>query len=277
MRNIWILLTKYNDVFLFILFFGISFILVVTNNDFQRSSSVNSSHAVVGRLYAETSRITDFIKLSESNQDLLNENARLMARLHQLESKDTSQLSVVTDTAGIPQYSFLSARVINNSVRQKKNYVTIDKGSQDGIKKGMGVISPTGVVGIVLNVSPNFSTIQSILHSDSRISAALADSHTFGSLVWGDNYDSKKALLRDIPNHVEVKAGEQVITSGYSLFPPGVPVGKVLETATSSGDSFHDISIELSTDFHNLQYVYVVIDHLTDEKQDLETTATQND
>src|SRR5690606_22823543 len=123
----------------------------------------------------------------------------------------------------------------------------------------------------------HFATIQSLLHSDTRISAALSESKTFGSLIWGDNYDSKKALLRDIPNHVEVRKGEPVVTSGYSLFPPGVRVGTVLETATSSGDSFHDISIELSTDFHNLQYVYIVIDHFNDEKETLESTVIQND
>lgn len=271
MKNIWVLLTKYNALFLFLLFFGISFLFVVTNNDFQRASTWNSSHALIGSVYDQTSRWTNYLKLADANQELLNENARLRRQLYLLESRDTSRLQTVTDTAGIPQYTYLSARVINNSIRQKNNYITIDKGSRQGIEKGMGVIGPNGVVGIVLNVSPNFATIQSILHGDSRISAALVTSHAFGSLVWGGHYDPKKALLKDIPNHIEVNAGEKVVTSGYSLFPPGIRVGTVLESAVASGESFLELTIELSTDFHNLQYVYVVMANFTEELDKLQS------
>src|SRR5690606_28951757 len=110
--------------------------------------------------------------------------------------------NVITDTLLQPQYSYIEARVINNSVNRKNNYLTVNRGHRHGIKKGMGVISSRGIVGIVLNVSDNFSTIQSLLHSDTRISASLAKSQAFGSLVWGVNaYNPKKALLRDIPNH----------------------------------------------------------------------------
>lgn len=271
MKNIWILLTKYNAFFLFLLFFGISFLFVVTNNDFQRSSTLNSSNAVIGSIYAEASRWTNYLKLADANQELLNENARLRRQLYLLQSRDTAQLQTVTDTAGVPQYQYVSARVINNSIHQKNNYITIDKGSRHGIKKGMGVTGPNGIVGIVLNVSPNFATIQSVLHRDSRISAALASSHAFGSLVWGDQYDSKKAVLKDIPNHVEVAAGERVVTSGYSLFPPGIRIGRVLDSGGTAGESFLEFTIELSTDFHNLQYVYVVMANFTDELDDLQT------
>lgn len=271
MKNIWILLTKYNAFFLFLLFFGISFLFVVTNNDFQRSSTLNSSNAVIGSIYGEASRWTNYLKLADANQELLNENARLRRQIFLLQSRDTAQLQTVTDTAGTPQYSYLSARVINNSIHQKNNYITIDKGSAQGIQKGMGVIGPNGVVGIVLNVSANFATIQSVLHSDSRISAALTGSHAFGSLVWGNGYDSKKALLKDIPNHVVVAAGEQVVTSGYSLFPPGIRVGRVLETGGTGGESFLELTVELSTDFHNLQYVYVVMANFTEELDELQS------
>src|SRR5690606_28217170 len=121
-------------------------------------------------------------------------------------------------------------------------------------------ISSTGIVGIVLNVSPNFSTIQSLLHSDTKISASLAKSQAFGSLVWGPQaYDPEKALLRDIPNHVKVEKREQVVTSGFSLFPPGIVIGTILETGLVSGSSFLDISVKLSNDFSTLRYVYIIV------------------
>jgi len=276
MKNIWLLLTKYNAFFLFVVFFGISFVLLVTNNDFQRASTLNSSHSVVGSVYAQFSRWSNYLRLDLANQELLQENARLRKQLYLLQSRDTATVQTVADTTGRPEYTYLSARVINNSIHQKNNYITIDKGRKQGIAKGMGVIGPNGVVGIVLNVSQNFATIQSILHADSRISAALQNSNAFGSLIWGDQYHPKRALLRDIPNHVQVEKGEQVVTSGYSLFPAGIRVGKVLDMQNSGGESFLDIVVELSTDFHNLQYVYVVMNNFGNELQELEASNTTN-
>lgn len=277
MKNIWILLTKYNDVFLFILFFGISLFLVITQNDFQRTSSLNSSHTIIGKIYQQASQVSNYLQLTDANKALLEENTRLRQSLDQYRLADTSSLQLVTDTSGQVRYSYLPARVINNSIRQKNNYITLSRGAHDGIQKGMGVIGPQGIVGIVLNVSPHFSTVQSLLHADTRISAELVGSQAFGSLIWGDEYDSRRAVLRDIPNHVEVRKGEQVVTSGYSLFPPGVQIGEVLGTSTGSGESFLDITVALSTDFHRLQYVYVVIDHFNSEKEQLEKEGGSDD
>lgn len=277
MKNIWLLLSKYNAIFLYIFFFGISFALVITNNDFQRSSTFNSSNAFIGKIYKEVSRITNYMSLDEANQELLAENAALRIALDQLTFRDTTGQTLISDTLGTPLYAYVTAKVTNNSIRQKNNYITIDKGALHGVRKGMGVICPTGIVGIVLNVSDHYATIQSLLHSDTRVSAALYQSQAFGSLMWGDNYSPKEAVLRDIPNHVEVKKGEVVVTSGYSLFPPGIRVGEVIETKAFGGDSFKDIAVALSTDFSNLQYVYVVVDNFASEKQELEKLTTPND
>ena len=130
-------------------------------------------------------------------------------------------------------------------------------------------ISDKGIVGIVLNVSQHFSTIQSVLHSDTRISASV--NGNIGSLVWGEgSTDPRLARLRDIPNHVIVKKGNRVITSGYSLFPSGIEIGRVTRTGLKGGDSFLDIEIYLSTDFSKLQYVYVINNLLAEEQKELE-------
>ncbi len=276
MKNLWLLLSKYNAFFLFVLFFGISFYLLVQNNSFQRASSINSSSMVVGTLYERVSVWKNFLSLREANTELAEENASLRRQLQMLIQGDSTLKEVVLDSLGEAQYSYLVANVINNSINQKNNYLTINKGYTDGVRKGMGVISPNGVVGIVLNVSTHFATIQSVLHSDTRISAALEHSEAFGSLVWGDNIDARYGMLRDIPNHVEVEVGERVYTSGFSLFPPGIQVGTVFETGLAGGESFLDIKVELSTNFHNIQHVYVVLDSFVDEREQLED-STQND
>ena len=90
----------------------------------------------------------------------------------------------------------------------------------------MGVTGPSGVVGIVRDVSENFSRIQSLLHSQTRISATV--NGNIGSLVWGEgNYNPGTAILKDVPSHVVLKPGSKVVTSGFSLFPEGVAIGSV--------------------------------------------------
>jgi|SRR5690606_14355427 Cell shape-determining protein len=277
MKNLWLILHKYNAFFLFVVFFGLAFYLIVTNNSFQRASAVNSSNRIVGGAYAKVNAWKSYLHLSDENALLAEENAALRKQLqYYAAAADSVTREMVQDTVHDVQYNYIVAKVTNNSIHQKNNYVTLDKGSKDGIKKGMGVISASGIVGIVLNVSPHFATVQSLLHSETRISAALEDSQSFGSLVWGDNYDHRMATLKDIPNHVKVRKGERVFTSGFSLFPPGIPIGKVVETGISGGDSFLDIKVELSTQFHNLQQVYVVEDLFSEEKTELESLNEDN-
>lgn len=278
MRNLWIFISRYSNFFLFILFFGVSIILVVQNNSFQRASALNSSNEVIGKAYQQVDYLTGYLDLKETNEILAHENATLRALLKSSNYDDHLVSDIARDTSQQAQYAYIQARVISNSVNQKNNYLTVNRGSRHGVKKGMGVISPRGIVGIVLNVSPNFSTIQSLLHSDTRISASLANSQAFGSLVWGPQaHDPKKALLRDIPNHVKVAKDEQVITSGYSLFPPGIVIGTVLETGITGGSSFLDISVKLNNDFSTLRYVYIIIDQFAEEKAALEMKSTEND
>lgn len=277
MRNLWIFINRYSTFFLFILFFAVSFILIINNNSFQRASALNSSNDIIGRAYEKVDYFKAYIDLNETNLTLAHENAALRALLKSSNYDNEVTSRTIRDTLLQPRYSYIEARVINNSVNQKNNYLTVNRGSRHGIKKGMGVISSNGVVGIVLNVSPNFATIQSLLHSDTRISASLSKSEAFGSLVWGQNaVDPQYALLKDIPNHVEVEKGEQVVTSGYSLFPSGVIIGQVEETGILSGSSFLDIKIKLNNDFSTLRYVYIVTDKLSEEKEKLEEQNSEN-
>lgn len=276
MKNLWLILTKYNAFFLFIIFFGLAFYLAVQNNTFQRASVVNSSNHLVGAAYEKINAWKSYLHLSEENALLAEENAALREQLQHYTMPDTVVQGVVNDTVRDVQYQYIVAKVTNNSIHQQNNYITLDKGRRHGIEKGMGVISSSGIVGIVLHVSEHFATVQSLLHSETRISAALEDSQAFGSLVWGDSYDARFGTLKDIPNHVKVRNGELVYTSGFSLFPPGILAGKVIESGITGGDSFLDIKIELSTQFHNLQQVYVVKDVLAKEKATLESQNEDN-
>ncbi|MBP3943879.1 rod shape-determining protein MreC [Sphingobacteriaceae bacterium WQ 2009] len=280
MRALWLFLRRYNAFFWFILFFGFSLVLVVLKNNYQRSSAFNSSNALVGEAYARINSWKSYLLLTETNENLAKENAQLRNNLQYFTTHDTTRMTTVLpkiDSAQVSRYDFQVAKVTNNSVHQKSNYITLDKGLADGVEKGMGVISSNGVVGYVLHVSKHFCTVQSLLHPDTKISVTLDSTDVFGSLVWGNNIDYRLAMVKDIPNHVKVKKGEKVYTSGFSEhFPKGIYVGMVMETGITSGDSFLDLRIILSNDFAKLQQVYIVKDIYAKEKRELEALNQDN-
>ncbi|MGJ1203200.1 rod shape-determining protein MreC [Sphingobacterium lactis] len=276
MKNLWLFLVRYNAFFWFILFFVASLLLVVQNNRFQRTTFINSSNVVVGSFYGKLNSWKSYLALEETNKNLALENAMLNQKLQHYMLTDTLDSVRIVDSIEMDRYQITMAEVVNNSIHQKSNFITINKGSLDGVETGLGVITSNGVVGIVLNVSKHFSTIQSLLHPDTRISVTLDTTNVFGSLVWGNNVDPSSALVKDIPNHVKVKKGMKVYTSGFSLFPKGIEVGSVSETGITSGGSFLDVRIKLRTNFANLNHVYIVKDNLEAEKVELETMTEDN-
>ncbi len=276
MRNLWIFINRYSAFFLFFLFFCISLILVIQKNSFQRSSFLSSSNYFVGSLYGEINNFKSYLHLNEDNILLSEENANLRALLKSSQYSNQLVTGEVRDTLQ-QQYNYIEAKVVNNSIHQKNNTFTINRGSKHGIERGMGVIGSMGVAGIILHVSEHFSTVQSFLNSDTKVSSSLENSQAFGSLVWGENnFNPKTAILKDIPNHIKVVKGEKVMTSGFSLFPEGILLGTVIEPGLESGDSFLNISVALDIDFSSLQYVYVVIDKLAEEKKKLEEKNKEN-
>ena len=184
MKNLWLFLVRYNAFFWFILFFITSLLFVVQNNRFQRSTYINSSNIIVGSIYDKLNSWKNYLALEETNKNLAQENAQLRQRLQNGILLNTKDSIVLEDSIEQNRYVFTMAEVVNNSTHQKSNFLTINKGEKEGIEKGLGVITSNGVVGIVLNVSENFSTIQSLLHPDSRISVTLDTLNVFGSLVW---------------------------------------------------------------------------------------------
>ncbi|MFA5245151.1 MAG: rod shape-determining protein MreC [Pedobacter sp.] len=269
MRNLWLFISKYNAFFLLIIFFIISLILLVKNNNYQRASVWNSSNQIVGAAYEKVNEFSSYLILGKINDSLARENARLRNQLTSSFRNDSLKQVTVRDTNLIQQYTYTVAKVINNSVHQKNNYITINRGQKHGIKKGMGVISSTGVVGIILHVSENFATIRSLLHTETKISANV--NGNIGSLIWGEgSLDPRYATLKDIQSHLVIKKGTRVSTSEFSLFPENTNIGFVSKIDAPEGDNSLKIQVKLDTDFSRLQYVYVINNLLSREQLELE-------
>lgn len=275
MRNLWIFISRYNAFFFFIIFLGVGVTLTIRNNSYQRSVTLNSTNEIVGNAYSRLNIIKRYLNLGQVNDSLAQENAILKTQIIALTDSDNKQTLKRIDTLNKQQYTILSAKVIKNSIALRNNIITINKGSSDGLTEDMAVISPQkGVVGFILDVSPHFATIRSLLNKDTYISVNLKKNNAFGSLVWGDgNFNFKKAYVKEIPNHFKVNVGDTIVTSGAGGFPKGIEVGKVSKTQLATGDSFMTLEIDLFNDFSTLQYVYVIKDRLAQEQKNLETKA----
>ncbi|MBJ6144945.1 rod shape-determining protein MreC [Hymenobacter sp. BT559] len=151
------------------------------------------------------------------------------------------------------------ARVINNSLREVDNYLTLNVGSVDGVQPDRGVISAAGVVGKVQAVSAHYARVASVLHSKLQVAAQIKRDGTIGSVSWPEGTDYSHAMLDYIPRQNRLVKGDSVVTSGYnSVFPAGVFIGTVESFTTEPNKNFSTVTLRLGVDFSRLTYVYVV-------------------
>jgi rod shape-determining protein MreC len=201
--------------------------------------------------------------LAVINEQLVNENAELRNKIELLNPAQLpiDSLDYATDTV----FNFIPARIINNSVNRQQNYITLNKGSKHGIKTDQGIISGSGIVGVVTSVSDSYSMGLSVLNPRWSISAKLKNSGFYGSLVW-DGKDYRIVKLNEIPFHIDLAIGDTVVTSGYSsIFPDGLMIGTISEFIKPSGENYYDISVQLATNFKSVAYVEVIDNHKADE------------
>jgi rod shape-determining protein MreC len=171
MRNLLIFFTKYNFVFLFILLEIISIYFLVENNYYQKSTFINSTNKIASSIYDKVNNINNFFSLRVVNQHLADENAKLHSEALKSYMKTDTKIFIKDDTVYRQQYEYVSAKVINNTINKRNNYLTLNKGSNSGIHPNMAVISPTGIVGIVKDVSENYASVLSLLNKNFKIIA----------------------------------------------------------------------------------------------------------
>ncbi|MEI8204817.1 MAG: rod shape-determining protein MreC [Bacteroidota bacterium] len=262
---------------MFIAFEAIALIMLVNNNVYQRSVFVTSANNMAGNLYSFSSDLTDYFNLQTINKQLADENAILYSLSKNSFIKTIQQNFIYEDTVYRLQYRYIDAKVINNTVTKRNNYIMLNKGFKQGVAKDMAVVSPEGIVGTVKEVSENFSTVLSVLHSESKVSAKIKRLGYIGTLVWPGN-DYKTGLLKDIPFHIQVRTGDTIVSSGYSYtFPEGVMIGRVKDIKTNPGDNFFSIVVNFSVDYNKLGYVYIINNLMQKEQLNLEKLTQKND
>jgi len=277
MKNLFLFLWRNNYTIFFIVLELACFWMVIRNNNFQNTAAFNSSNRVVAGVMEGVHYVGEYINLKTTNRYLAEENARLRSALPGARLAVDTGMHLVSDTGSLPRYTYIACRVINNSVNRRSNYLTLDKGSLAGIRKEMGVIGSHGVVGIVKSVGPNYCSVMSLLHKNTVISARFRKNNYFGPLSW-DGDDPGFAILHDIARHVRIARGDTVVTTSYSsIFPSDILIGTVDRFDARAGENFYTVRVRLSTEFRNLDYVYVVNHVFQNEQRALEAESTAHD
>ena len=271
MKNLIAFIAKYNHWFVFVILEAISAVLLFQFNSYQGSVWFSTANVAAGKIYAWNSEIESFFSLTKVNEELTQRNIYLEHQVTQL----SNRISKLTDDGSflhsnqlqlLANYKLIPAKVVTNETNKRDNLITIDKGAADGIKKDMGVVSGTGVVGIIYMTSPHYSIVIPVLSSQSNISCTIEKRGYFGYLHWNGG-PSSLAYVDDIPRHAKFRRGDNIVTSGYSsIFPEGIMVGKVGYVFNSADGLSYRVQVHLSTDFGRLRDVCVIADESMKER-----------
>lgn len=281
MRNILDFILRYSKWFLFTIYVLISCVLLVDNNVYQQSVYLTSANAVTGGVFGTWSQVTGYFHLKTTNESLQAANADLQNQLLNLKNQMAELKAELKDSATDIKYKdrfgYISAAVINNNTRHPKNYFTINRGTLDGVKPGMGVVDQNGVVGIVNVCGDHMSRVISLLNETQHFSVKLRDTDFIGSLCW-KGHDASIGYVEEIPRHAVFQIGDTIVTSGYSTaFPEGLPVGTVINRVRSDDDSFFTFKVKLASDFKALSSVRVINDIYKSEVDSLATFDIKTD
>lgn len=259
----------------FLFLFGVSLSQVLRFNLYQQSFYFNTSRLALGSTARMQNSFTQYFKLKDVNEKLAAENAELHNLFSNNLLSSDSTVYVIQDSNGAKRYSYQVAAVIKSNTRLRNNFLTINKGTANGIKKGMAVIAPSGIVGLVYDVAENFSLVLTVLNGKFVTTPMIPDiGFREGSITW-NGLDPNLVQLNNVDKFKNIKPGMKVFTSNYAVkFPAGIPIGTVKTVKKKATSSFYDINLKLSVDFNNLAYVYVIKDNY---KAQLDSLMIQED
>lgn len=275
MQQVILFFIRSRSLLLFVILFAISVFLTVQAHSFHSTKYINSSSLLTGGLQNSLNSISEYFGLKTENALLQEENAYLRGLLHKESWHDLDKIDSLSHNFA---YDFSPAKITSNSYNKSRNILTINKGSKDGVRIDMGVITTNGIVGIVNRVSKNYATVQSILNTNSQINAKLKKTHHFGILIWDKIRDPQHAQLIDIPRHTKFQVGDTIVTGGRStIFPEGIPIGVIDDYVLEEINNAFIIRVKLFTDMTSLHSVYLINNFDYKEINDLEAEANDGD
>lgn len=294
MQRLLRLLARYKAFIIFGIMEAFCFWLIVNFNAFQSSVYFTSANSVTGGIYSVTSNVQGYFSLKTVNEELSDENALLLRENDSLKKLFDEQTQLIKQNRLLQEEIFtlksdsnktiqpyvlrlkeaanyVSAKVVSNSEIMQNNYITLNRGSNDGIELDMGVVSDNGVVGRIVSVSKNYSLVKTVFSRNYNVSVQFKKQKTSGTMTWDNDNQSSVGRLQNIPRHVNAQVGDTIVASGFNaVFPQGTMVGTIKNAEINDHQTWFDITIDLSADLKSLYYVYVVKDPNNPERKDLE-------
>ncbi|HNF49889.1 MAG TPA: rod shape-determining protein MreC [Chitinophagales bacterium] len=256
MRGIIYLFTRFHVLLLFLVLEIFALSLVFKSHKYQEVALLNTSNSISGKFLSWSNSISSFVNSGKNNKILSAENARLRSQIIYQDKyiKDT----VLPLESDLYTYNYIPAKIVNNTVNKSYNYITINKGSDDGLHKGNGVVSSNGVVGVVTNLSAHYALVMSVISKKSFVSVRHKNSNALGNLDWSGK-NPFVLEVRNMSKTIPIKKNDTIVTAGFSsIFPPDLMVGTVMEFKPDNSTGFLDIKIKPSNDIPSLSYVYIV-------------------
>jgi rod shape-determining protein MreC len=281
-RNIFLFIRRYFNFLFFVILQVIALSFLFRYNRFHEAAFMGVANEVTGRVSEQYSNVEYYFHLKRTNAALAKENERLNnLLLSNFAPSDTSS-RIVVDSIKVDsleqyrRYRYYPASVVESFTAFQTNYLMIHRGSNQGIKPDMGVISPLGIVGRIVNVSENYSTAMSVLNRQFKTNAKLIKGGERGSIEW-DGKDPQFVYLKDIPKSAAVAKGDTVMTSELSsIFPPNIMVGTVQEIINNKSSNFYTLKLKTSTNFYSVFYVYIIEDLHREERKQLQEETKKN-
>jgi rod shape-determining protein MreC len=269
MQNLLDFIARNFHWLLFLLLEVASGVMLFGYNSYQGSVWVSTANAVTGKVLEWQTGVEQFFTLTRVNEELSSRNVVLEQQLRiyrdfiRTNALDSAAVSI-EDSLGL-----VAAKVVANTTDRRDNLLTIDRGRVDGVEPDMGVVSGSGLVGVVFTVSDHYSIVLPVLNVHSRISCSIRGREYFGYLTWQGG-SPIEAWVEDIPRHAKFNKGDWVETSGYSsIFPKGIAVGRIIAIYNSTDGLSYSLKVHLSTDFSCLRDVFVVTDRSFIEQRQL--------
>ena len=271
MQQIFNFIFKNSNRLLFLLLLGISFSLTIQSHSYHKSKIISSANFLSGGVYEKINDVSEYFNLRTQNDALALENARLKSLL--FKTKDSLAIKNFTNKKDNLPEDIVVSKVIHNSYNVHENFLTLNSGSLQGIKPDMGVVNNFGIVGIIDNTSPKFSTVISILNVKSQINAKIKKSNHFGSLIWNGKSTGFVQLI-DVPRLAAIRKGDTIVTGGQSvIFPENINIGTIDKIEIDDQTHYYTINVKLFNDMTNLGHVYIIKSKDRDELNNLEKTT----
>ncbi|GAB2679858.1 rod shape-determining protein MreC [Flavihumibacter cheonanensis] len=281
MRNIFLFIRRYFNFLSFLALQALALSFLFRYNKFHEAAFAGVANEITGRVNEQYNTVDYYFKLKKANENLVKENVALRELLRSnYQSPDTTQ-KLIVDSIRVDslkpfqRYVYREAKVVGSFITTQTNFITIHRGSSQGVRPDMAVIGPNGVVGRVVNTSANYSTVMTMISRQFKVDGKLKNSGERGSIGW-DGQNPRIVQMRNIPKSVKIQKGDSVLTSELSsIFPPNILIGTVDSVMNDPSTNFYNLRLKTGTNFSTVQFVYIVQNTQLEEQQKLEN-ATRN-